>query len=104
MRRYGSACSKFCAQAWVRLSRCLGQSGFGTVHTNDCPLACSVGMVGPEFSGLPPGSSGRGLVRFAGFTSPVRAVSVAVAMPNPALNLAPCGRWTALKRRRLALR
>jgi len=25
-------------------------------------------------------------------------------MPNPALNLAPSGRWTALKRRRLALR
>jgi hypothetical protein len=24
--------------------------------------------------------------------------------PNPALNLAPSGRWTALKRRRLALR
>lgn len=24
--------------------------------------------------------------------------------PNPALNLAPFGRWTALKRRRLALR
>lgn len=27
-----------------------------------------------------------------------------MAMPNPALNLAPFGRWTALKRRRLALR
>ena len=25
-------------------------------------------------------------------------------MSNPALNLAPFGRWTALKRRRLALR
>ena len=27
-----------------------------------------------------------------------------VTTPNPALNLAPFGRWTALKRRRLALR
>jgi len=26
-----------------------------------------------------------------------------LTMPNPALNLAPFGRWTALKRRRLAL-
>ena len=104
MRRYGSACSKFCAQAWVRLSRCLRQSGFGTVHTNYCPLARSVGMLGPVFAVLSPGSSGRRSLRFAGFTSPLRAVSVAVAMPNTALNLAPCGRWTALKRRRLALR
>ena len=28
----------------------------------------------------------------------------ATATPNPALNLSPFGRWTALKRRRLALR
>ena len=35
----------------------------------------------------------------------VRAASpVPPSSPNPALNLAPSGRWTALKRRRLALR
>jgi hypothetical protein len=27
-----------------------------------------------------------------------------IGVANPALNLAPFGRWTALKRRRLALR
>ena len=32
------------------------------------------------------------------------AVATASVRPNPALNLAPFGRWTALKRRRLALR
>jgi hypothetical protein len=29
---------------------------------------------------------------------------VQITLPNMALNLAPFGRWTALKRRRLALR
>jgi hypothetical protein len=38
-------------------------------------------------------------VRGVPSASPVRASS-----PNMALNLAPSGRWTALKRRRLALR
>ena len=38
-------------------------------------------------------------IRGARAASPVPPSS-----PNPALNLAPSGRWTALKRRRLALR
>ena len=33
-----------------------------------------------------------------------KQVGLSMQSPNPALNLAPSGRWTALKRRRLALR
>ncbi len=33
-----------------------------------------------------------------------KQVGLSMQSPNPALNLAPFGRWTALKRRRLALR
>ena len=36
--------------------------------------------------------------------SPWSASFATACVPNPALNLAPFGRWTALKRRRLALR
>ena len=85
MKRYGSANSTFCAQAWARLSRCLRPPGFAAVHTSRCPLSRSVGVVVPASADLPPGSSGQRSVRFASFTSSRRPVSLATAMPNPAV-------------------
>lgn len=71
-------------QAVVRVARAVGVVASATVGRRRCATVA--------------GFCNRGVRGVPGI-SPVRASS-----PNPALNLAPCGRWTALKRRRLALR